>query len=100
MASSQKQQDTAIIASNVSERLIVLIAGIGMFLSTLDTGIINVALPSLVTDFHTSVTGITWTVTIYLMALSASIVTFGRLSDRHGHLTMCRASCWYSPSAR
>lgn len=90
MASSQKQQDTAIIASNVNEKLIVLIAGIGMFLSTLDTGIINVALPSLVTEFHTNVTGITWTVTIYLMALSASIVTFGRLSDRYGHLAMYR----------
>lgn len=55
-----------------------------MLLSTLDTGIINVALPSLERSFHTSASGITWAVSGYVLALSATIVIFGRLGDRIG----------------
>jgi EmrB/QacA subfamily drug resistance transporter len=80
---SLKQQP---VLSLVSEKMVVMIAGIGMFLSTLDTGIINVALPFLEKEFHSSVTTIAWSVTIYMMALSGTIILFGKLSDRIGRL--------------
>ena len=65
---------------------IILTAGVGLFLSTLDTGIINVALPTLNRTFHVNVSVIAWTVTLYLLSLSTTIVVFGRVSDRVGRL--------------
>lgn len=83
------QENTAIIQSRTVERrdlLIVLTASIGLFLSTLDTGIINVALPSLERQFNVDVSEMAWSVTLYLLLLSATIVVFGRISDRIGRL--------------
>jgi EmrB/QacA subfamily drug resistance transporter len=65
---------------------IILTAGVGLFLSTLDTGIMNVALPTLGRNFHASVSVVAWTVTLYLLSLSTTIVVFGRVSDRVGRL--------------
>jgi EmrB/QacA subfamily drug resistance transporter len=59
-----------------------------MFLSTLDTGIINVALPTLGRQFGVGPAGIAWAVTLYLVALGATIVLFGRLADRHGRVKL------------
>ena len=72
----------------VSDLFVVIVAGIGLLLSTLDTGIINVALPTLVHVFHSSLTAMSWTITLYTLALTGTIVLFGRLSDRYGHLTV------------
>ncbi|MGA5716789.1 MFS transporter [Bacillus bombysepticus] len=77
------------ILSLFSEKMIILTAGIGMFLSTLDTGIINIALPFLEKEFHSTVTITAWSVTIYVMALSATILLFGKLSDRVGRIRIC-----------
>ncbi|KYP81812.1 MFS transporter [Ferroacidibacillus organovorans] len=74
--------------SAVSDLFVVIIAGIGLLLSTLDTGIINVALPTLVHVFHSSLTAMSWTITLYTLALTGTIVLFGRFSDRYGHLTV------------
>jgi MFS family permease len=46
--------------------LILAIAGLGMFLSTLDSGVINVALPFLRYDLHSTVNIISWTISGYL----------------------------------
>lgn len=67
-----------------STRAVVSLAGLGMLLSTLDTGIINVALPTLQHSFGTSASSITWAVSCYVLALSATIVVFGRLADSVG----------------
>lgn len=71
-----------------SELFVVIIAGIGLLLSTLDTGIINVAIPTLVHVFHATLTSISWTITLYTLALTGTIVLFGRFSDRYGHLNV------------
>lgn len=65
---------------------IILTAGVGLLLSTLDTGIMNVALPTLGQSFHVSVSEIAWTVTLYLLSLTTTIIVFGRVSDRVGRL--------------
>jgi EmrB/QacA subfamily drug resistance transporter len=74
------------ILATVNERIVITVAGTGMLLSTLDTGIINVALPSLGHEFSANVTEISWTVTMYLITLSATIIAFGRISDRFGRV--------------
>lgn len=64
----------------------LLTAGAGMFLATLNTGIVNVALPALERVFQADVSAMGWSITMYLLALSGSIVLFGRLGDRYGRL--------------
>ncbi|CAM3098322.1 hypothetical protein STAR110904_06575 [Staphylococcus argensis] len=76
------------VVSKYFERIVVFTAGMGMFLSTLDTGIINVALPTLVKRFHVDTTTITWTVTLYTLLLTGTIIVFGRLSDRYNRLNI------------
>ncbi len=71
---------------NTGERGILWVAGAGLFLSTLDTGIMNIALPTLQSAWHTSVSGISWTVTLYATALVATVMLFGRWADRIGRL--------------
>ncbi|WDL96822.1 MFS transporter [Alicyclobacillus sp. ALC3] len=82
-------EDTATIQSKAVERrdlIIVLTASVGLFLSTLDTGIINVALPSLERKFDVGISEMAWSITLYLLLLSATIVIFARISDRIGRL--------------
>jgi EmrB/QacA subfamily drug resistance transporter len=70
----------------LSEGAIVAFASLGMLLSTLDTGIVNVALPTLQHQFCVSVSVISWIITLYSIALGSTIMTFGKLSDRFGRV--------------
>ena len=65
---------------------LAMIAGLGMFLSTLDSGIINVAIPGLIDAFNSKISTVIWTMTLYTLVLSASILFFGNLADRFGRL--------------
>jgi EmrB/QacA subfamily drug resistance transporter len=53
-------------------------------MSTLDSSIVNVALPSIMQYFRVSLPTIEWVVMIYLMTISGLLLTFGRLSDIKG----------------
>lgn len=70
------------------EYIIIITAGIGMFLASLDTGIINVALPTLTQTFDVSVSTITWSISLYTLALISFVVTFGKLSDKYGRISI------------
>jgi EmrB/QacA subfamily drug resistance transporter len=70
---------------------VLTIAGAGMFLSTLDSGVINVALPFLQQDFHTTVNTISWTISGYFLVVSATLVLFGKLGDRFGRVRIFSA---------
>lgn len=71
---------------NPSPMFIGIVASVGMFLSTLDSGIINIALPTLLRDFDSPINHLIWIVTLYTLMLSASIMLFGRLADIFGRL--------------
>jgi len=63
---------------------IILVAVIsGMFLATLDTSIMNVALPAIVGDLG-GLERITWVVTSYLVTLTIVTPIYGKLSDIYG----------------
>lgn len=70
---------------------VLTIAGAGMFLSTLDSGVINVALPFLQQDFHTTVNTISWTISGYFLVVSATLMLFGKLGDRFGRVRIFSA---------
>jgi len=57
---------------------------IGIFMVVLDGTAINVALPQLVTDLHTTLPTLQWIVTGYTLAQAAVIPLAGWLSDRFG----------------
>ena len=57
---------------------------IGMVMAILDATIVNVAIPSLGGDFHTSITTIQWVMTAYLLALASTIPLSGWASARFG----------------
>ncbi|WP_165212522.1 MFS transporter [Streptococcus tangpeifui] len=70
----------------IQDSLITIIAGLGMLLSTLDTGIINVALSFLKEHFQTPTNTAALTVTGYSLALAIFILPLGVLSDKFGKL--------------
>ena len=60
---------------------ILLVAG---FMDLLDTSIVNVAIPSIRWDIHTSYPEIQWVVAGYLLAFAVGLITGGRLGDLAG----------------
>ena len=57
---------------------------LAMLLSSLSTSIANVALPTLSTAFAASFPAVQWVVLAYLLAITALIVSVGRLGDLVG----------------
>jgi len=57
---------------------------IGMMMVILDNTVVNVAIPTLVKDFHTTLSTVQWTVTGYTLSLSAVIPLSGWMSDKLG----------------
>ncbi len=57
---------------------------LGVFLSTMDSSMINVALPSIMRSFGTTLPQTEWVVLIYLLTITASLLFWGRVADRTG----------------
>jgi EmrB/QacA subfamily drug resistance transporter len=58
--------------------------GLGVLMFTLDTSIVNIALPTLVQVFHTSFATIQWVVLSYLLVITALVLGVARLGDMIG----------------
>ncbi len=63
----------------------VVAVAIGTFMSSLDTNVVNIAIPIIQNSFHVSLSMIEWIITAYLLVVSSLLLTFGRLSDMYGH---------------
>ncbi len=64
--------------------LVMASVGLGVFLSTLDGSIVNVALPTLTDEFDASIAAIQWVVLGYLLTIGTLILIVGRLGDMYG----------------
>lgn len=53
-------------------------------MSTLDSSIVNVALPTISTQLHTDLSTLQWVVTAYLLTISSLLPVFGRIADLVG----------------
>ncbi len=88
---------------------ILLAVGIGTFMSALDGSIVNAVLPKVREALGTTVAGIEWVVSIYLLVVSGVLLGFGRLGDLRGHrgvylvgfggFVVTSALCGVAPSA-
>ncbi|VBB07325.1 tetracycline resistance protein tetb signature [Lucifera butyrica] len=58
---------------------------LGVFMSTLDASIVNIAMPEITTYFHTTLNNVEWVVMIYLLLISSLLLTYGRIGDMYGH---------------
>ena len=54
-------------------------------MTALDTSVVNTVLPVIGKSFQSEVASVEWVVTIYLLVLSALLLSFGRLGDLRGH---------------
>ena len=54
---------------------------IGIFASVVDHGSVNVALPTIASEFETDLPTIQWVVIIYALTIAALLLPMGRLSD-------------------
>ncbi|HEX3445407.1 MAG TPA: MFS transporter [Chthoniobacterales bacterium] len=70
------------------DRLALFAGSAGIFLSTLDSGIMNVALPSLCNALNCDFHAITLAVTLYMATIGSTIVLFGRLADHFGQVVL------------
>lgn len=57
---------------------------VGMFMSILDTSIVNVAIPTIQTDFGSTTDQVQWIATAYTLALGVVVPLSSWLSDRFG----------------
>lgn len=56
----------------------------GVFLSTMDSGMVNVALPTIMRSFQLSLEHAEFVVTLYLLTITVTLVFWGQISNRFG----------------
>ncbi len=81
---------------------------VGLFLGAIDGSIVNIALPTLVREFHTTFPTIQWVVLAFLLGMTTLMLSVGRLADMLGKknifaaglalFTLASALCGLSPS--
>jgi len=76
--------DSQIISANKNRWTILFIVVMVTFMATLDSSIVNVALPVMAKSLNVTSAGIQLVVTSYLIIISATILVFGRLGDMFG----------------
>ena len=92
----------------LDRRVVLLAVCLGAFMATLDTSIVNIALPQIARDFNCSLMQISWVMLIYLLMNVSLLLSSGRLGDLSapGKLfllglvifTGASALCGFSPS--
>lgn len=58
--------------------------GLGIFMATIDTSIVNISLPTLVQQLHTDFATVQWVVVSYVLMLASFMLTVARLGDMKG----------------
>jgi len=68
-----------------SKWAVLAIVGVGVFMATLDSSIVNISLPAIATYFGVPLNGaVEWVVIAYLVMTAATLLTIGRLADMIG----------------
>jgi EmrB/QacA subfamily drug resistance transporter len=100
----------ATVAPSIARgRAVIALVCVGMFMTTLDSSIVNIGLPSIARAFKTPLTGpIEWVIIGYLVVIAALLLSVGRLSDMIGRtpiwttglagFTLGSALCGFAPS--
>ncbi|HUL62753.1 MAG TPA: MFS transporter, partial [Methanocella sp.] len=63
---------------------LIVVLGIGIFMTAIDSYIFVPALPTIVRDLNTSLDWVSWTMTIFMLFMTAVMPLGGKLSDTYG----------------
>ena len=63
----------------------LIAVAIGTFMSTLDSSIVNLAMPTLGQEFGVEITTVEWVAMAYMLTIAGLLISMGRLSDMVGH---------------
>ncbi|MBO8158340.1 MFS transporter [Thermosyntropha sp.] len=63
---------------------VLIVVNTGIFMSTLDGSILNIANPTIAESLSVSLSQIQWLVTSYMLVITATLLFFGKLGDRKG----------------
>jgi MFS family permease len=74
----------ALSYSSAPGRWVLAITVLGSGIAALDATVVNIALPTIGRDFHTSIAALQWVMTSYILALTAFLLIGGSLGDRFG----------------
>ena len=66
------------------QKLVLFSIGLGNFMSTLDTGIVNTSLPEMSRHFHTDFSLMKWIITAYVGMITICLIPAGKMADRWG----------------
>jgi EmrB/QacA subfamily drug resistance transporter len=74
------------------QRLIVLaICSMSLLIAGLDATIVNIGLPAIRSSFHSTLSGLQWTVDAYTLVLASLLMLFGSTADRLGRRRVFQA---------
>jgi MFS family permease len=77
-------------ALSPAQRVVLLVAILASFVTSLDGSVTNVALPAIARDLGGGLTTQQWTVDAYLVTLSALMLLAGSLADSYGRVRIMR----------
>ncbi len=93
---------------NPVQRITLVATGLGLFMIFLDALIVNVALPSIQTNFDVGEEGLQWVVAAYSLGMAVCIMTAATLADLYGRrrwyvigitvFTLASVVCGVAPS--
>ncbi len=64
--------------------LIFGMVGLGLLMSSIDSTVVAVALPTFIKDLHTNVLWAAWTISLYFIAMTMAMPLMGNMSDTFG----------------
>ncbi|MEN6396018.1 MAG: MFS transporter, partial [Methanoregula sp.] len=70
--------------TETEKRIVLLIAIIAGFLTPFDGSAVNIALPTIGSQFHMDAIALSWVATAYLLASALFLVPFGKIADIYG----------------
>jgi EmrB/QacA subfamily drug resistance transporter len=77
--------DTAPSPAKVRKWTPLVTVCLGAFMLLIDVSIVNVALPKMTEELHSSFTSLQWVVDMYALVLASLLMVAGSLGDRFGH---------------
>lgn len=87
---------------------ILVAVSVGMFMALLDVTIVNIAMPAIISDLHTTVSHASWVLNSYSLVLAVAFLSMGRVGDRYGQkrvflfgvvvFTLFSFLCGFAPS--
>lgn len=80
-------------------RLAVLMTSLTSMMSNMDQSIVNIALPTIARELHTSAAGSVWVVNAFQFSVTASLIPFAAFGDVFGYALMYRAGLVFAAIA-